>query len=103
MSNDNLLNRLGMTLAYGEVEVGKTYPLYGMVTKIIDEKMDDFTIQVNHKIVLKCSIQDENFVNQIKERAFEPGIFIATITQTEPVSGDCSTIVFGRKKLEEVV
>ena len=49
----------------------------------------------------------------LKERAFEPGIFITEVISTEETSGEdgkkygvvgnCTTVVFGRKQVENIV
>lgn len=103
MSQDDLLQKYNLKLEPSQVEIGKTYPLYGMITNIINETFEDFTIEVNYQIILKCFVKDANSVNIIKERAFEPGIFVTEITSTEPVSGNCGTIVFGKKHHNEMV
>lgn len=103
MSKNELFDKFGLQVQEGQVEVGRIYPLYGMITKIIDETFENFTIEINHGIVLNCFIKEKDSVDKIKERAFEPGIFITEITGLEPVSGKCNTIVFGRKQNIELV
>ena len=33
----NFFEKFGLEVATGEVEVGQTYPIYGMITKVLDE------------------------------------------------------------------
>lgn len=103
MSQDDLLQKYNLRIEPSEIQIGKTYPLYGMVTKIIDESLENFTIELNYQITLKCFVKNAQSVDTIKERAFEPGIFVTEITSVEPVAGNCGTIVFGRKQHDEMV
>lgn len=103
MAEDTFFDKFGLQVGEGDVEIGKTYPLYGAITKILDESFENFTIQINHGIVLRCAVDKQEFISKIKERAFEPGIFVTTITDLKPVTGDCATIVFGRKRQEELM
>jgi hypothetical protein len=69
-----------------------------MITDIRDHRLESFTIEINGGVVLKCSIEDDEAMEKIKERAFEPAIFLTQITGLEPVAGDCTTIIFGKRK-----
>lgn len=82
-------------IEHREVEIGKTYPLYGYITKIIDDTFENFTVEINNGISLKCTFTAGDCRAQIKERAFEPGIFVARITGLNPVKGECGSMVFG--------
>jgi hypothetical protein len=45
------------------------------------------------------TIPDPAKVELLKERAFEPGIFVSTVTLKEPkIEVDCSTVVFGKRQ-----
>ena len=82
-------------------EIGKTYPIYGIITDILCES--PVVIMVNNSIKLKCNITDDDGskIKIIKDRAFEPGIFVATIEQRlddGTYVGVAETIVFGKKK-----
>jgi hypothetical protein len=45
------------------------------------------------------SIPDPAKIELLKERAFEPGIFVSTVTNKGPnVEVDCSTVVFGKRQ-----
>jgi len=60
-------------------EVGKIYPLYGMITEILCE--DPFIAMINNQIKGKFLITDPEKIEFIKGRALEPGIFISEIEQ----------------------
>jgi hypothetical protein len=45
------------------------------------------------------TIPDQEKVEILKQRAFEPGIFVSTVTSKENgIVVDCSTVVFGRRQ-----
>jgi hypothetical protein len=96
MSKDDFFKKYGLTVQPGEVQIGRVYPLYGAITEILDERLETFTIEINHGLILRCSIQDQDSIEKIKKRAFEPAIFVTEITSVEPVEGECTTIVFGK-------
>lgn len=98
MSKNDFFQKYNLTVEKGDVEIGRTYPLYGLITDILDDSLDNFTIQISGGVCLRCSLKDEAAIQTIKERAFEPGIFVAEITSVEPVEGNCSTIVFGKRQ-----
>lgn len=101
-NDDNFFEKFGCEVKEAAVEIGQTYPIYGMITKIIDENLDNFTIEVNSYIQLKCQLNNAESVEKIKERSFEAGIFVTTVTDVNPIKGDCTTIVFGKKQAVEV-
>lgn len=103
--DDNFLDKFGFEIKQADVEVGKTYPLYGAITKIIDESQENFTIEINNQIELKCTISTDfpKYLEMVKRRAFEPAVFVAEITSKDPLQGHCSTIVFGRTQTPEQV
>lgn len=95
----NFFEKFGLEVASGEVEVGGTYPIYGMITKVLSDTPGDVVVELNFSINAKMAIPDQDKINLLKERAFEPGIFVSTITsKTDGISVDCSTVVFGRKQ-----
>lgn len=94
---ENLFDKLGLSVQYGEVQVGETYPIYGIITEFISEFPGNVVVVVNHNIELCMSIEDDEKLQLLKNRAFDPGIFVSTIDQTEPsIKGTCSTVVFGK-------
>ncbi len=95
----NFLEKFGLEVASGEVEVGGTYPIYGMITKVLNDSPGNVTVELNFSINAKMAIPDKEKIDLLKERAFEPGIFVSTITsKTDGIFVDCSTVVFGRKQ-----
>jgi hypothetical protein len=100
-SNSNekdFFDKFGLEVTTGEVEVGRTYPIYGMITKFLGQEEGSVTVELNFSIRANMAIPDKNKIELLKERAFEPGIFVSTITSKDPsISVDCSTVVFGRR------
>jgi len=95
----NFFEKFGLEVATGEVEVGQTYPIYGMITKLLDETPGQVLVEINFSIRANMSIPDKEKVEILKQRAFEPGIFVSTVTSKENgISVDCSTVVFGRRQ-----
>jgi hypothetical protein len=96
--NGNLFEKFGLEVAAGEVEVGQTYPIYGMITKLINEAPGEVVVEINFSIQAKMAIPDDSKIELLKQRAFEPGIFVSTVVSKDPqVVVDCSTVVFGKK------
>ncbi|MCB0320373.1 MAG: hypothetical protein KDD60_05550 [Bdellovibrionales bacterium] len=95
----NFFEKFGLEVASGEVEVGQTYPIYGMITKLVDETPGNVVAELNFSIRANMIIPDEKKINLLKERAFEPGIFVSTVRSKDGgIEVDCSTVVFGRKQ-----
>ena len=96
----------GLEVQGTEVEVGQTYPIYGMITAFISEDLEnEVIVEVNQNLNIKVMISEEDKLNILKERSFEPGIFVTEITENEkglPIKGLCKTVVFGKKKYIEV-
>jgi hypothetical protein len=99
--SENFFEKFGLEVANGEVEVGKTYPIYGMITKILNETPGEVLVEINFSIKAKMSIPTQEKVEILKRRAFEPGIFISTV-KTKDEDGsifvDCQTVVFGKEQ-----
>ena len=97
--SQNLFDKLGLEVTLGDVEVGSTYPIYGMVTKIIDETPGSVLVELNYAIRAHMSIPDAKKIELLKERAFEPGIFVSTVkSKDEGITVDCHTVVFGKRQ-----
>lgn len=95
----NFFEKFGCEVQFGDVEVGTTYPLYGMITKIIDDTPGNVVVEINFSIKATMTIPDASKVELLKERAFEPGIFVSTVTSKNPsIEVDCSTVVFGKRQ-----
>lgn len=104
---EDFFSKNGLEIKPGEVEVGKTYPIYGMVTDILEENENSTFVEINYNIRMKVSIdKTQNKLELIKSRSFEPGIFIALITKKHDsesdvkhfVEAECTTMVFGKRK-----
>jgi sulfur carrier protein ThiS len=99
----NFFEKFGLEVTTGEVEVGKTYPIYGMITKFLDNEPESVIVELNFNIVAKMKVPDGDKIELLKERAFEPGIFVGkVIDNTDQILIECSTVIFGRKKHFEV-
>ena len=95
----NFFEKFGLEVASGEVEIGQTYPIYGMITKVIDDSPGNVIVELNFSIRASMAIPDNDKIEILKQRAFEPGIFVSTVTsKTEGIHVDCSTVVFGRRQ-----
>lgn len=99
MAEKNLFDQLGLEVAHGEVEVGSTYPIFGIITNFIDDTPGQVVAEINYNIRAHMSVPDAVKVNLLKERAFESGIFIAKVLKKEPqVEIECQTVIFGKKQ-----
>ena len=95
----NFFEKFGLEVTSGEVEIGSTYPIYGMITKFLDEAPGKVIVELNFNIKASMSIPEPEKINLLKERAFEPGIFVSTVTSKEDgIQVECSTVVFGKKQ-----
>lgn len=93
----SFFEQFGLEVSAGEVEVGKTYPIYGMITKFISDEPGNVIVEINFHIQASMAIPEADKVNLIRQRAFEPGIFVSTIVEKEEsIKVRCSTVVFGR-------
>lgn len=97
-----------LDVVYSDVVVGEVYPLYGVVTDFIDDGGDNIKLVINWNQLITINKPTEDKKNLIKERAFEPGIFITKITYKNEdyfhekskyyIEGVCSTVVFGKRQ-----
>lgn len=95
----NFFEKFGLEVTTGEVEIGQTYPIYGMITKLLDDTPGSVMVEINFSIQALMAIPDEEKINLLKERAFEPGIFVSTVLSKENgIKVDCSTVVFGKRQ-----
>ena len=98
----DFFEKFGLEISHGEVEIGGTYPIYGMITKIISEDLGNVIVELNFSIEAKLHIDNTEKLEIIKQRAFEPGIFVSSVVAKDPkVSVECSTVVFGRRQNTE--
>jgi hypothetical protein len=95
----NFFEKFGLEVANGEVEVGQTYPIYGMITKFISETPGHVVVELNFSIRASMAIPEQAKIEILKQRAFEPGIFVSTVvSKDESIVVDCSTVVFGKRQ-----
>ena len=98
-TEEDLFDKLGLEVAHGDVEVGQTYPIFGMITKIIDDTPGNVIAEINHSITANMNVTDPERVEILKERAFESGIFVSTVIAKEPnIEVDCQVVIFGRRQ-----
>lgn len=105
MSNeDNFLEKYGLEISSGEVEVGQTYPIFGVITDILEEKVDGtLLVELNYNIKAHMMVTDPEKVELLKLRAFESGIFVSKVlSKDDGVEVECSTVVFGKRQAVEV-
>lgn len=82
-----------------DLEIGSTYPIYGMITKIISDKPDNVVVELNFSIECRMNITDSDKIETLKTRSFEPGIFISEIIENaDKLKVDCVTVVYGKRE-----
>lgn len=99
-NKENFFDKFGLEVTSGDVEVGQTYPIYGMITKVLSETEGSVIVEINFAIKATMTIPDATKIELLKERAFEPGIFVSTVTSKDDsgISVDCATVVFGKRQ-----
>ena len=99
VKDKNLFNDFGLELVHGAVEIGKVYPIYGMITDLISTEPGNVVAKINTNIIARINISDSDKIETLRNRAFESGIFVSRVTETEPrVEVECKTIIFGKKQ-----
>ncbi len=97
--NPDFFEKFGLELTLGNVEEGKTYWIYGWITKFFDETPGNVEVEINFSIRAHMTVPDQEKVELLKERAFEPGIFVCTIlSKSDQIAVDCHTVVFGKRQ-----
>ena len=95
--NKTLFDELGLEVKLGEVEIGQTYPIFGIITKFINDTLGCVVIEINQNIEAKLDLDDQEKLNLLKNRAFDTGIFVCKIKETGAIiKAECSTIIFGK-------
>ena len=99
-NKENFFEKFGLEVIAGDVQIGQTYPIYGMITKVLSETPGSVIVEINFSIKATMTVPDISQVEVLKQRAFEPGIFVATVVSkdTDGISVDCSTVVFGKRQ-----
>lgn len=82
---------LGIEIALIPPKVGETVPLYGMITNILAETENTLVVEINYNIKLTINNTTKDHIKTIKERIFEPGIFVSTITNVFDDLGESKT------------
>jgi len=96
--SENIFEAEGIKVAQSPVVIGKTYPVYGMITKISDQIDDGVIIEINFQIIAKLKISSVDQLSVLRERVLEPGIFVSKVVKTEPqVEVVCKKVIFGKK------
>lgn len=94
----------GFEIKEGTVEVGNTYCLYGMITKIIAAVPGAVVVEINNSIIAKMAIPEESKIELLKERSFEPGIFVSKIIAKHPKTEvEVSTVIFGERSHKHTI
>jgi hypothetical protein len=95
----DFFQEFGLEVAPGEIAIGGTYPLFGMITKIVDDRPGVIICELNFGILANLHVSDEKVRQTVKERIFESGIFVSTVTRKDPqVEVNCQTVVFGKRQ-----
>ncbi len=82
---------------FEEVEIGQTYPIFGMITAILSHNDAEVLLEINQNIHAHVQLSEPDKLDLLRQRAFETGIFVSKILSTEPIiKVDCRTIIFGR-------
>ena len=98
-SEANFFEKFGLEVGQGEVKIGETYPIYGMITKFFSDAPGKVEVEINYSIRARMAIPTKEKVELLRERVFEPGIFISTVRSKESgIMVDCSTVVFGKRQ-----
>lgn len=93
----NLFDDLGLSVQLGNVEVGQVYPIYGSITKFVSEVPGNIIVRINENIEATMNVGEQDKIDILKNRSFDPGIFVCTITEvSELIKADCSTVIFGK-------
>lgn len=93
----NLFEDLGLSIEFGDVAVGQVYPVYGMITEFISDEPGNVVVKINYNIIASMNVEDEDKIAVLKNRTFDPGIFVCTITSIDTtIRAECSTVIFGK-------
>ena len=97
MREENVLDALGLEVTRSEVQVGSTYPIFGMITQFKNDTPGEVVAEVNHNITVHLNLKDQDRVDVLKKKAFETGIFISRVLAVEPeVEVECKKVIFGK-------
>jgi hypothetical protein len=57
-NKENFFEKFGLEVTTGDVEVGETYPIYGMITKVLSETPGSVIVEINFSIKATMTIPD---------------------------------------------
>lgn len=88
------------------VQIGETCPIFGMITSIreeLDPPANESVmceIEINHNIDAIVFLDKAEKVEFLKERAFEPGIFVTKLIAKDDsrIEVDCVKVIFGKRE-----
>jgi len=107
MSKEDFFDKHGLELKTAIPELNVWYPLFGMITDVIEEKEDSLIVEMNFNIKMTIYTDNSEHKNIIKEKSLESGIFYAkfiSYDKTEekhPYEAECKTVIFGKPQLSE--
>ncbi|MCS6893548.1 MAG: hypothetical protein NZO16_03150, partial [Deltaproteobacteria bacterium] len=88
---------IGIKLSEIKPEVGKTYPVFGVLSDLNFED-SRLVATINDNIKAELIVNDENQIKTLLSRIFDNGIFfveIKEVCEDGSIRGFCSTIIFG--------
>ena len=98
-NDKNLFEKLGLEVVHDEVQIGKTYPIFGAITSIGSYDESGLEIKINYNITARLNVSSAEKIETLRQKAFESGIFISTVVAKEPhVVVECQTVIFGRNQ-----
>lgn len=98
-----LPNLEGVELDLVSPEVGKIYPIYGMITDVLFEDELGMVVEINGKIEAHINLPKKDSIETLKEKAFETGVFVSTVIECEPeLIVECTQVIFGNSYSKNV-
>lgn len=98
-NGSDLFSQLGLEVVQGSVEIGRTYPVFGAITRFIDDTPGRVVAELNYSMHMLMNVPDMQKLDILKEHAFDSGIFVAKVIAKEPVIQlECQTVIFGKKQ-----
>ena len=84
------------------------YPIYGLITKILDDSPNNLWVELNYHMKVKINLLEDQQekLDIILQRVFEVGIFILQFTKKYEdlpenkylLEAECSCIIFGKQE-----
>jgi hypothetical protein len=105
---ENFFDKYGLEMQNVKLEgitVGERYPIYGMVTNVVEHQGKTLKVEVNFNLLINMLLDSPEKAEIIKERSFEPGVFIVKVLSISDdieskysIEGDCQTVIFGKRQ-----